>query len=37
MALVPKIAWWYLRPMLERGHQDWVESLKRVAEGGEPS
>ena len=34
--LVPKIAWWYLRPMLERGHQGWVESLKRVAEGGEP-
>jgi hypothetical protein len=26
-----------LRPMLERGHQGWIESLKRVAEGGEPS
>jgi hypothetical protein len=26
-----------LRPMLERGHQSWIESLKRVAEGGEPS
>ncbi|WP_324095599.1 hypothetical protein [Candidatus Binatus sp.] len=35
--LVPQLAWWYLRPMLERGHQNWVESLKRVAEGGEPS
>ena len=34
--LVPKIAWWYLRPMLERGHQNWVESLKHVAEVGEP-
>ena len=35
--LVPKLASWYLRPMLVRGHQNWVESLKRVAEGGEPS
>jgi uncharacterized protein YndB with AHSA1/START domain len=35
--LVPKLAWWYLRPMLERGHQNWIESLKRVAEGGDPS
>src|SRR5580704_19753250 len=35
--IVPKVAWWYLRPMLERGHQNWVESLKRVAEGGDPS
>ncbi|MGO9453279.1 MAG: SRPBCC domain-containing protein [Candidatus Binataceae bacterium] len=34
--IVPKLAWWYLRPMLERGHQNWVESLKRKAEGGEP-
>jgi hypothetical protein len=34
--LVPKLAGWYLRPMLERGHQNWIESLKRVAEGGEP-
>jgi hypothetical protein len=34
--IVPKLASWYLRPMLERGHQSWVESLKRVAEGGEP-
>ncbi|MFZ0659760.1 MAG: SRPBCC domain-containing protein [Candidatus Binataceae bacterium] len=35
--ILPKLAWWYLRPMLERGHQHWVESLKRVAEGGDPS
>ena len=34
--LVPKLAWWYLRPMLERGHQNWIESLKRTAEGSEP-
>lgn len=34
--IVPKLAWWYLRPMLLRGHQKWVESLKRVAESGDP-
>jgi len=34
--IVPKLAWWYLRPMLERGHQNWVESLKRKAEAGDP-
>jgi uncharacterized protein YndB with AHSA1/START domain len=34
--IVPSLAWWYLRPMLLRGHQNWVESLQRVAEGGEP-
>jgi len=33
---LPRIGWWYLRPMLERGHQNWVESLKRMAERGEP-
>ena len=33
--LLPKFAWWYLRPMLERGHQNWIESLKRKAESGE--
>jgi uncharacterized protein YndB with AHSA1/START domain len=33
---LPRIGWWYLRPMLERGHQNWIESLKRMAEGGEP-
>jgi len=35
--IVPALAWWYLRPMLLRGHQNWVESLRRVAEGGEPT
>ncbi len=35
--IVPKLAWWYLRPMLLRGHQNWVESLRRAAEGGEPN
>ena len=34
--LLPKLASWYLRPMLERGHQNWIESLKRKAESGEP-
>ena len=33
--LVPRLAWWYLRPMLERGHQNWIESLKRCAESGD--
>lgn len=28
---------WYLRPMLLKGHQNWVESLKRVAESGDPT
>jgi hypothetical protein len=27
---------WYLRPMLLKGHQVWLESLKKVAEAGEP-
>ena len=35
--ILPKLAWWYLRPMLLRGHQKWIESLKRVAESGDPS
>jgi len=26
---------WYLRPMLLKGHQEWLESLKRIVEGGE--
>jgi hypothetical protein len=30
------LAWWYLGSMLLRGHQNWVESLRRVAESGEP-
>ena len=34
--LLPRVTWWYLRPMLERGHQGWVESLKRMAERGDP-
>ena len=34
--IVPMLAWWYLRPMLLRGHQNWIESLKRVSESGEP-
>jgi|SRR5581483_5512705 len=34
--LLPLLAWWYLRPMLLRGHQNWIESLKRQAEAGEP-
>jgi uncharacterized protein YndB with AHSA1/START domain len=34
--ILPRLAWWYLRPMLERGHQNWLESLKRKAEAGEP-
>ena len=33
---VPTIARWYLRGMLVRGHQTWVEELKRVAEVGAP-
>lgn len=33
---MPSIARWYLRPMLERGHQGWLEDLRRVAERGEP-
>ena len=34
--IVPTLGWWYLRPMLERGHQNWIESLQRKAEAGEP-
>ena len=34
--IVPTLAWWYLRPMLERGHQNWLESLKQKAEAGDP-
>jgi Polyketide cyclase / dehydrase and lipid transport len=33
--ILPRLAWWYLRPMLERGHQSWIESLKARAEAGE--
>jgi hypothetical protein len=34
--LLPALAWWYLRPMLLRGHRNWVESLRHVAENGDP-
>jgi polyketide cyclase/dehydrase/lipid transport protein len=29
-----KLLGWYLRPVLARGHQNWVESLRRVATTG---
>jgi len=35
--ILPALACWYLRPMLLRGHQNWLESLRRAAEGGDPS
>jgi polyketide cyclase/dehydrase/lipid transport protein len=31
---LPKLLGWYLRPRLSRGHQQWVESLRRVATTG---
>jgi hypothetical protein len=31
------IARWYLRRMLLRGHQGWLEDLRRVAESGDPA
>jgi Polyketide cyclase / dehydrase and lipid transport len=34
--LLPGLAFWYLRPMLIRGHQNWIESLKARAESREP-
>jgi uncharacterized protein YndB with AHSA1/START domain len=33
---VPTLARWYLRRMLLRGHQGWLEDLRRVAESGDP-
>jgi uncharacterized protein YndB with AHSA1/START domain len=33
---LPSVARWYLRPMLLRGHQGWLEDLRRVAERGDP-
>ncbi len=33
---LPMLARWYLRRMLVRGHQGWLEDLRRVAESGEP-
>ncbi len=32
----PMLARWYLRRMLVRGHQGWLEDLRRVAESGDP-
>ncbi len=34
--LLPTLARWYLRPMLLRGHQGWLEDLARVAASGDP-
>jgi hypothetical protein len=34
--IVPRLAWWYLGPMLKRCHQNWIESQKSKAEAGEP-
>jgi hypothetical protein len=34
--LVPMLARWYLRRMLLRGHQGWLEDLRRMAESGDP-
>ncbi|HXW83851.1 MAG TPA: SRPBCC domain-containing protein [Candidatus Binataceae bacterium] len=34
--IVPMLAWWYLRPMLERGHQNWIDSLRLRAEASDP-
>lgn len=33
---VPMLARWYLRRMLVRGHQGWLEDLRRMAESGDP-
>jgi len=33
---MPMLARWYLRRMLARGHQGWLEDLRRVAESGDP-
>jgi uncharacterized protein YndB with AHSA1/START domain len=33
---IPMLARWYLRRMLVRGHQGWLEDLRRVAESGDP-
>jgi Polyketide cyclase / dehydrase and lipid transport len=34
--ILPRLASWYLIPMLLRGHQKWIESLKSRAESGDP-
>ncbi|MGH7814484.1 MAG: SRPBCC family protein [Candidatus Binataceae bacterium] len=33
---VPSAIWWILRPIAEKAHHDWLESLKTMAEAGEP-
>lgn len=33
---LPMLARWYLRRMLVRGHQGWLEDLRRMAESGDP-
>jgi len=33
---LPTLARWYLRRMLVRGHQGWLEDLRRMAQSGEP-
>jgi uncharacterized protein YndB with AHSA1/START domain len=33
---LPTLARWYLRRMLVRGHQGWLENLRRMAESGDP-
>jgi uncharacterized protein YndB with AHSA1/START domain len=33
---LPALARWYLRRMLVRGHQGWLDDLRRVAESGDP-
>lgn len=35
--LLPMVARWYLRRMLLRGHQGWLEDLRGVAEAGDPA
>jgi hypothetical protein len=34
--LLPRFLRWWLRPKLLRGHQLWLESLKRMAQSGDP-
>jgi hypothetical protein len=34
--LLPRLLRWYLRPAMLRGHQLWLESLRRMAESGDP-
>ncbi len=34
--ILPRVLGWYLRPKMLRGHQLWLESLRRIAESGAP-